>query len=516
MSKRDLFASAASFSILIYLYVKSRNRANLGLPLPPGPKKLPLIGNLLDMPSSLEWETYHKWCEEHNSDIIHLDVAGTSIVVLDTSEAVTELLERRSSLYSGRARLPMINELMGWDFNFGFMPYGDHWRRHRRLMHQNFHPSAATRFRPHELKATHNLLQRLLDDPGVDGLIGHLRHMAGGTIISIAYGIEVLPENDPYIEGAESAIKPLVTAGVPGTFLVDAFPFLKYVPDWFPFAGFKRKAKEWRELSQAMVEVPFKVAKQKIMDGDSIPSFTSYCLEKMDDNGDLAYQESVIRSTAGTMYAAASDTTVSAIASCILGLMTNPHILKKAQQEIDGVVGYGKLPDFDDEHSLPYITAIIKEALRWRDVVPIAIPHLASVEDEYKGYRIPAGSIVIPNAWAMLHNESVYPDPFTFNPDRFMKDGKLNPAVRDPDHAAFGFGRRACPGRYMAISAIWITIASIIAAFDITKPIDEKGQVIEPSHEYISELVCMPLPFKCTLKPRSKEVEKAIRTTSLL
>lgn len=89
--------------------------------------------------------------------------------------------------------------------------------------------------------------------------------MAGGTIISIAYGIEVLQENDPYIEHAERAIKPLVIAGVPGTFLVDTFPILKRVPDWIPGASFKHKAKAWRELSQAMVEVPFDAAKRKIV-----------------------------------------------------------------------------------------------------------------------------------------------------------------------------------------------------------------------------------------------------------
>lgn len=107
----------------------------------------------------------------------------------------------------------------------------------------------------------------------------------------------------------------------------------------------------------------------------------------------------------------------------------------------------------------------------------------------------------------MLHNEDVYPDPFTFNPDRFIKDGEINRAVRDPAHAAFGFGRRylssgpllsylmvinirrICPGRFMAYNAVWIAIASILATFDITKAIDENGHVIEPSHEYMSALV---------------------------
>ncbi|KAF8884004.1 cytochrome P450 [Infundibulicybe gibba] len=516
MISLDLLASAASFSLILYLYAKRPKSSYTNLPLPPGPKKKFLIGNLLDMPTDYVWKTYHQWCKDFgavsNTDIIHLEVAGTSIVVLDTYEATTELFEKKSSLYSGRARMPMINELMGWDFNFPCMPYGDRWRQHRRIMHQAFHPTAARRFHPHEIRATHNLLRRLLDDPN-DYMV-HLRHMAGSTIMSIAYGLDVLPKDDPYIATAERAVHPMVAAAVPGTFLVDSFPFLKYVPEWMPGAGFQKKAKEWRKLSQAMVEAPFRAAMAKIDNGEATPSFVSYNMQCIDEDGDVDYQKSVIQSTAGALYTAGSDTTVSAIASCILGLLENPDVQRKAQQEIDSVVGHGHLPDFEDEPSLPFITAIVKETMRWRDVVPIAIPHLLEVDDVYKGYRIPAGTICIPNAWAMLHDETIYPDPFSFRPERFMKDGNINPEVRDPAHATFGFGRRICPGRYMAYSAIWIAIASILAVFDIEKITDENGNIIEPSHEYISALICMPLPFKCSIKPRSKEAEVLIRATA--
>lgn len=115
---------------------------------------------------------------------------------------------------------------------------------------------------------------------------------------------------------------------------------------------------------------------------------------------------------------------------------------------------------------------------------------------------------------AMLHDEKVYPNPFEFNPDRFIKNGMLNPAVKDPMHAAFGFGRRycqaslyvvttakaiyrVCPGRHMAFSAIWISIASILSVFNITKAQDENGNIIEPSHEYTSSLVWSVLLHLC-------------------
>jgi cytochrome P450 len=77
----------------------------------------------------------------------------------------------------------------------------------------------------------------------------------------------------------------------------------------------------------------------------------------------------------------------------------------------------------------------------------------------------------------------MYPDPLRFNPDHFIKGGVLDPSVRDPD-AAFGFGRRMCPGRYMACEAIWLTIACTLAVFDICKAKDEQGNAITPGEDY--------------------------------
>ncbi|KAF8157041.1 cytochrome P450 [Crassisporium funariophilum] len=499
----DLLAGAA-FLFTLLLFVKHRRGR---LPLPPGPKKLPLVGNLFNVPRSLQWETYAKWSKELDTDILHLDVAGTSIIVLGTYDAAVELLEKRSTIHSGRPRLPMVVELMGWDFNFGLMDYGETWRRLRRLMHLSFHPSAALKLRPHELKSARGLLGRLLDDP--DDLMGNLRHLSGEAILSTTYGLEIASKTDKFIQLAEASVDPCVPALIPGTFLVDVIPALKYVPDWFPGASFKRKAKAWRELALAFRDMPFESAKVEIRNGTSRPSFCQASLEKLDDQLDLTTQEYDIKSVAATLFGAGADSTMGTVATCIIALLNHPDVLRKAHEEIDRVLKPGTLPDFDDEKSLPYVTAIVKESMRWRDTAPLALPHLSHAEDEYRGYRIPKGSIIFANAWAMLHDESVYPDPFTFKPERFLTPDCLafNNTIKDPDHAIWGFGRRICPGRYMAFSSIWITVASFITAFDFSKSDSSAGL----DHEYGPGIIRIPRPFKCALRPRSKEIEACIR-----
>jgi len=200
---------------------------------------------------------------------------------------------------------------------------------------------------------------------------------------------------------------------------------------------------------------------------------------------------------------------VSTLNTFILAMVCYPEVQDKAQKELDRALPRGHLPDFNDEASLPYLSALVKEVLRWQPATPIAVPHYLITDDVYNGYHLPGNSVVIGNAWAILHDEVMYPDPLTFNPDRFLKDGQLNPDVHDPT-AVFGFGWRACPARHMAISSLWITAASILSTFTLRKAVDEDGVTIEPSQDYHPALICHSLPFKCMIKPRSEEAASLI------
>ncbi|KAF9559028.1 cytochrome P450 [Agrocybe pediades] len=507
-----LFAAYVA-TIWFYRWMRGRTRS---LPLPPGPKRLLFVGNYFSMPSSCEWVTYSKWCKEYNSDIIYLKVFGMSMIVLNTYETSSELLESRSSIYSGRLQSTMVNELMGWDFDLGFAQYGEKWRRHRRLVHHSFHPAAAELYKPQLLTAARDFLLTCLEDPEV---LSNLKLMAAKTIMRISYGLDVTSKDDPFVKTAENAMKPVSTAILPGAFLVDMLPILKHVPDWVPGAGFKRQAKDWNNKRLDMLNLPYEAAKQALNSGKFRPSIVSQNLQRLQEEVDAknvrySIDEEDVKAIAGVVYTGGADTTVTAISSCILAALEYPEVLRKAQQEIHDVLGEIRLPDFTDMDSLPYCTAVVKEAMRWRPVLPINLPHQVMTDDEYRGYRIPAGSIIIQNAWAMLHDENVYPDPFAFKPERFIRHGKLDPSVRDPTKICFGAGRRICPGRFMAFPAVWITVVSMMAVFDIEKSVDERGNVIEPDHGFAPGIVSSPNRITCTIKPRSKEAEALIQASA--
>ena len=164
-----------------------------------------------------------------------------------------------------------------------------------------------------------------------------------------------------------------------------------------------------------------------------------------------------------------------------------PEVQRKAQEEIDAIVGPNRLPDFHDRLFLPYINAVVKESSRWNLVGPLGrpsviiiigiiltgfegIPHMSTNDDEYNGFYIPKGTIMIGNAWlvqllntifcpqflfrSILNDRKIFKNPQEFQPERYLKNGKLNPDVSDPDCAAFGFGRRSVNATYSPTYAI--------------------------------------------------------------
>ena len=145
-----------------------------------------------------------------------------------------------------------------------------------------------------------------------------------------------------------------------------------------------------------------------------------------------------------------------------MGVSLHPEVLRKAHVELDAVVGPHRMPNFGDRDSLVYVNAIIKESMRWHSALPVGLPHANVADDEFRGYFIPAGTMLIPNTWyvavyprqvysgalrcapsrACMNDPEVYEDPEAFRPERFIRDGQLDTSVRDPAAFVFGYGRR--------------------------------------------------------------------------
>ncbi|EJD01808.1 cytochrome P450 [Fomitiporia mediterranea MF3/22] len=486
---------------LLQSWYRKRNKHHL----PPGPRGLPIIGNVLDVSEDLEWERAFKWGEKYGP-IVYTENLGIPCIYLNSYQAAVDLLDKNGLNYSSRPR-NLVVELEGWtEWSPSLMPYEDELRKSRNILHRFLQPSAVGSYAEIQTQATHKLLERLLDSP--DRYFDSIRQMAAEIIMLMTYGHKVSEKDDPFIKIVEQGIAAFVEAS--GSYLVNVIPWLQYLPSWFPGTSFQRVACKGRKHLQNMIQTPHNMVKKTLMDSASKPCMSAQLMnENMESNGNIK-DEALIAKVAGVTYSGGADTTVSVMLTFLLAMVLHPSVQKRAQEELDRVIGRNNLPSLADRENLPYIEAVCKECLRWQPVTPLGFPHAAAEQDEYNGYTIPAGAVIYPNVWAMQRDPSMYAEPEKFIPERWMALEGTEPPP-DVYKITFGFGRRICPGRYFAINSIFIGVASILSTFNITKALDENGNPITPKADYTPLIVRHPKPFKCSLTPRSDEIERVVR-----
>ncbi|KAI0350845.1 O-methylsterigmatocystin oxidoreductase [Trametes cingulata] len=506
-----LLLLALSLGVLVWKRKATRRSA---FPLPPGPKRLPLLGSVFSMPTKRLGPALRDLSKQFGSDLIYFDLLGQPLIVINSYQAAVDILEGRSANTSDRPRSVMAELTSYSSWEFAIQGYTQAWRQRRRAFHGFFQANAVPAYRPVHLRSCRRFLQRLLEKP--EDYLRLARHIFTSTIMEIVYGVIVAESNDRLVATAERASEIFSEVIVPGRYLVELLPSLNYLPAWFPGAKFKRDAAVWAKDVLAVRDIPYDASTDAAAKGDARPSMLTSLLESAAArSGEVSAEEDdLIRDVAAITYLTGADTTFYTTRIFFLAMAQFPEAQKKAQAELDAVVGPDRLPDFSDRDSLPYVNALIKEVFRWHSIVPLGIWHRAIEEDEYKGYRIPAGCVLVPNAWAMSQDEEEFPEPERFMPERYLKpDGELNPDVRAPQRFQFGFGRRICPGRYFADEAVFATVASLLHVFNIEPPLDDAGKPVPVKPRIELDLfLSYPDPFECRIVPRSPKAEALIRS----
>ncbi|KAH9167707.1 cytochrome P450 [Lactarius sanguifluus] len=473
-TREALYVAVALLSVA--LLIRRRRRAS-ALPLPPGPRGWPVIDNLFDWPFESAWIPFAEWSKKFG-DIMHIKIFGLHIVVISSFDTANTLMSQAS--YSDRPILTMVGKLMNFTPSIVLAPYGEHWKSMRRFTQQSLNRSSSLMFLPSQLSDARLLLQELLDHP--TNYIGAIRYALGKNIIENTYGIRITSPNSEYVKLSRETHEVIQNAVVPGSFFVDVFPALRFVPEWFPGAEY-------------MVDGAFDAAKRAMIGEDAMVSLVGTLLSREGPEEMTREEyEYTIKWAAGSLYGGISlSQTTSSISTFLLTMVLFPDVQKRVQAELDAVVGRKRLPTFEDRASLPYLEATIKESLRFHPPTPLGIAHRLVEDDDVQGYRIPKGAIILPNIWAMNMNEKQYEHPERFSPERPQSSG---------------FGRRACLGVHYSTAAIFITVSSILSVFDLrAQDKDGKDVQIEPAFTGGTH----PKPFPCRITPRSQEAIELVR-----
>ncbi|KAF8717348.1 Cytochrome p-450, partial [Rhizoctonia solani] len=391
-----------------------------------------------------------------------------------------------------------------------FLNSNNLWKKHRRAFSTRLNVQSAAEFRPLQEKQCGLLLQRLLDfctsTQSSNELLREFYRTASSIFLDSIYGYELKSADDPFFVNVVILNEHLAKAAIPSLFLVNTIPLLAYLPEWFPGVYWKRLAREWRDHKNRTVNDIFYWAKQRIVNEGEDRSIIALTLKEAreagrseDEADDFAKNLGTIMSIGLSLHYAIKwpylkliyrwfrdGASTMTLVWFVLAMVLHPEVQAKVQQEIDTAVGSNRLPTFSDRPNLPYLERVLLEVLRWRPGIPLGAPHISNEEDEYRGYRIPKGDIVI------------------------------------------------CPGKHFFREMFFIEAAQILAVFNLQKLKDEKGQVVEPETRVTADsgapyvltvvvdegtgakhlMFSRPIEFKIQITPRSSQHVELIHTAA--
>lgn len=297
--------------------------------------------------------------------------------------------------------------------------------------------------------------------------------------------------------------------------LIDFFPVLRLLPDFV--LPTQAKARQLHKVEKQLYLGHWLKCKNGIESGTAQPCF---CIDMARVQEKEGFSDDQAAYISGTLLEAGSDTTSSTLYGFVQAMVLFPEVAKKAQEELDRVVGKDRLPEMSDEPNLQYIRGCVKESLRWMPTTVLgAVPHAVTKDDEYMGYHIPKGAGVLNNVYAIHMDAKRFPDPKRFDPDRYkddylsLYDAAVNPDAAKRDTFTFGAGRRICAGMHVAERSLFLGISRMLWAFDFAPSVDEAtGQEIIPDPDKLTQgFVCMPEPYQASITARSAERAEIIR-----
>ncbi|EGN99633.1 hypothetical protein SERLA73DRAFT_179744 [Serpula lacrymans var. lacrymans S7.3] len=434
---------------------KQSSKASGNLPLPPSPPATHWWWGH-EVPAQYGWLKVEEWINEYGP-VISIRQGRETVVIVGRHQAAIDIMEKQGGSTLDRPSTVAAGDILSGGYRFAFTPGGERFRRMRRAVHTHLQPKAAEKYELMQMDHAKDTILDLINDPSKYGL--HATRYASSVIQKVTYGkTSPTSADDPEVQQVRLSLDRLRYAMRPGRYLVDTLTFLKYIP-WYG-----RELKKWNaEDRQLYTGQLNKVKNQLDNNEDTGPSFGKYLLENKTETGltemEMAY-------LAGGFFAAGSDTTAVAICIMIVSAATHPEAQAKVQAELDSVVGLQRAPTFADIDNVPRLQAFILESFRWRPVASTGLPHRANKDIIWGNYFIPAGTTVVGNHWAISRDPDVYPNPDSFQPERWLdSQGKIKDNIKFP---TYGFGRRVCAGQHVANRSVYINTVLILWAFRLS------------------------------------------------
>ncbi|CAG7852712.1 O-methylsterigmatocystin oxidoreductase Short=OMST oxidoreductase; AltName: Full=Aflatoxin B synthase; AltName: Full=Aflatoxin biosynthesis protein Q; AltName: Full=Cytochrome P450 64 [Serendipita indica DSM 11827] len=463
----------------------SAKAKRLGARLPPGPPKAVLVGNLFNFPNGRWYETFSEWAKEYG-DVVHVDLAGVHMIILNSLEAIQELAEKRM-IHAGRPYSTMVCDLMMEGFTMVLSQPGPDFKEQRRIFHGSIGPQAIKEYDSLILQRSLELLEALSKFEG--DVFPLLMRVVGGILTTIAYGEKIYQDHGERLVAINTENIGLIAYAFTQIWSVDIFPPLRYLPTWIPGFTFPKIGARAYYLASQIRYWSFGAVKKAVAEGSADDSLVSRYL------ANPIVSEDNLRDAVAVMWGAGADTTVTSIVNFLFSIVVFPEWQIKIQEEIDEVVGHDQVPNINNISKLKIFNAVWKESFRWNASVPLGVPHMSTQEDVWNGYYIPKQTILHCNIGCVPKDVLHEFKPLRFHPDFNPNLDKLPDIMSIP----FGFGRRICPGRFLAERISRQIVAAILSKYTVT-PLE--GEEVTADMQFVDAAIRRPADFRCRFIPR--------------
>ncbi|KAL0739771.1 hypothetical protein Bca4012_081284 [Brassica carinata] len=462
------FILSCFFIFITVRFVRSSSRSAR---LPPGPPRLPIIGNIHQI-GKLPHRSFADLSRTYGP-IMHLKFGRLNTVIVSTPEAAREVLKTHDQTLSGRSPPNSILSINHHNVSVAWThPSSPHWRRLRRLsVTQLFSPQRVEATKALRVKKVKELVsfvnERSESEEAVD-----IASASFTTVLNIISNILFSVDLGSYGSGKSNEFQDSVlgdteAAGRPD--LANFFPFLA-------FLDLQGNSKQMKLCTERLFKVfrgfiDTKTAEKSLANNPKDASNNDFLDAILDltvgDEAELDNND--IEHLLLDMFIAGTDTTSSTVEWAMAELLSNPETMAKAQAEIERMIGQNGLVKEPEISELPYIQAVVKETLRLHPPVPLLLPRKADTDVEIFGYIVPKDAQVLVNVWAIGRDPNVWVNPSRFEPERFLGEN-IDVKGKDYELTPFGAGRRICPGMPLAVKMVSLMLVSLLYSFDWKLP----------------------------------------------
>ncbi|XP_027343492.1 cytochrome P450 71D9-like [Abrus precatorius] len=466
------FTSILSIFIFLLMAHKIMTKKSTSTPnLPPGPWKLPIIGNIHNLVGSLPHHRLRDLSAKYGP-LMHLKLGEVSTIVVSSPEYAKEVLKTHDLIFASRPPI-LASKIMSYDsLGMAFAPYGDYWRQLRKICTLELLSSKRVQsFQPIREEELTNLIKRIASKEGSSINLTKEVYTTISTIISRTALGNKCRDHKKFISAVREATE--VAGGFDLGDLYPSFEWLQHI------SGLKPKLEKYHQQTDRIMQNiihEHREAKSNAKEGhdEEVEDDVVDVLMKQE----FGLSDNSIKAVILDIYGGGTETSSTTITWAMAEMMKNPRVMKKVQDEVREVFDKEGQPNESDMENLKYLKCVVKETLRLHPPGALLLPRECGQACEINGYHIPMKSKVIINAWAIGRDPNHWTEAEKFYPERFIENS-IDYKGNNFEYIPFGGGRRICPGLTFGLTNVEFPLALLMYHFDWKLPNGMKNENLD-------------------------------------